>query len=135
MKQWATLLSECCVHGGLRAGRVMEGASKHAIALMCAEKEPLDCHRTILVSRELVERGLDVCHILADGTIEAHSHSLRRLLDKFHLLEGQLFQTPAETDALAYAMQAEKIAYDKNAGASKGGSDTDSETDEARDES
>ena len=30
--------------------RVVQGAAKHRIALMCAEKEPLDCHRTLLVA-------------------------------------------------------------------------------------
>lgn len=29
--------------------RVERGAVEHRIALMCAEKEPLDCHRTLLV--------------------------------------------------------------------------------------
>src|SRR5271169_2675230 len=28
--------------------RVQEGVRKYRIALMCAEKEPLECHRTIL---------------------------------------------------------------------------------------
>src|SRR5262249_40063791 len=50
--------------GGIE--RVARGAEEYAIALMCAEKEPLDCHRTLLVSRALVERGLVVRHILAD---------------------------------------------------------------------
>ena len=27
--------------------RVVDGAARHRIALMCAEKEPLDCHRTL----------------------------------------------------------------------------------------
>jgi len=32
---------------------------------MCAEKEPLDCHRTVLVSRRLAERDVPVEHLLA----------------------------------------------------------------------
>src|SRR5690242_9735719 len=33
--------------------RVKEGAQKYRVVLMCAEKDPLDCHRTILVARKL----------------------------------------------------------------------------------
>jgi uncharacterized protein (DUF488 family) len=39
-------------------GRVVQGVSTHTVALMCAEKDPLDCHRAILVCRHLVDRGL-----------------------------------------------------------------------------
>ena len=38
-------------------GRVIERGRSTALCLMCAEKEPLDCHRTVLVSRRLAERG------------------------------------------------------------------------------
>lgn len=50
------------------------------IALMCAEREPLDCHRTILVARDLVQRGREIAHILADGAIMPHGEIERRLL-------------------------------------------------------
>src|SRR5260370_29901262 len=43
--------------------RVKAGADSYPIALMCAEREPLECHRTILVSRRLCEDGLRVMHI------------------------------------------------------------------------
>jgi uncharacterized protein (DUF488 family) len=63
---------------GLR--RVEEGARRHRIALMCAEREPLDCHRTVLVARHLQARGSRILHILADGAIEAHEQTERRML-------------------------------------------------------
>ena len=44
--------------------RVLERAEERSIALMCAEKEPLDCHRVHLVSRRLAERGADILHLL-----------------------------------------------------------------------
>jgi uncharacterized protein (DUF488 family) len=50
------------------------------IALMCAEKEPLDCHRTILVARAVAQRGVELRHILADGRIEPHAALEERLL-------------------------------------------------------
>jgi len=57
-----------------RAGieRVIDGAQRYRIALMCAEREPLECHRFLLVSPHLAERGVAVRHILADGMIEPH---------------------------------------------------------------
>src|SRR5579859_1320782 len=36
--------------------RVREGMEQYRVALLCAEREPLACHRTILVSRELAAR-------------------------------------------------------------------------------
>lgn len=47
--------------------RVVAAAQTGAPCLMCAEKEPLDCHRTVLVARRLAERGVAVEHLLADG--------------------------------------------------------------------
>ena len=66
---------------GFRAGvaRVVGGATEHRIALMCAEKEPLDCHRTHLVARALDAEGVEVVHILADGGIERHAETMDRL--------------------------------------------------------
>ena len=34
---------------------------------MCAEREPMDCHRTILVSRHLATRGVEIVHLLAEA--------------------------------------------------------------------
>jgi uncharacterized protein (DUF488 family) len=47
--------------------RVMSEALWLRLALMCSEKEPLDCHRCLLIGRALAARGVDVRHILADG--------------------------------------------------------------------
>jgi uncharacterized protein (DUF488 family) len=59
--------------------RVLTGAEKFRVALMCAEKEPLDCHRTLLVSRALERRGASIAHILADGGVETHGEAMMRL--------------------------------------------------------
>ena len=65
--------------------RLIRIADERRIALMCAEKEPLDCHRTLLVARALMERGVDVQHILADGSLECHEFAMDRLM---HVLEA-----------------------------------------------
>jgi len=93
--------------------RVITGSRKYRLALMCAEKEPLDCHRTILVCRHLRERGVNIKHILADGSIEDHRQTESRLL-KATGLEPTLFAAGSdESQALeqAYARRAEEIAY------------------------
>ncbi|MBK1682405.1 DUF488 family protein [Rhodoferax fermentans] len=95
--------------------RVIEGAATHKIALMCAEKDPLDCHRTILVARELVSRGANVTHILQDGSTEAHRDAIARLIVKMGLGEADMFRSEELTVDDAYEKQAERIAYDRKA--------------------
>jgi uncharacterized protein (DUF488 family) len=58
--------------------RVIDGARRYRIALMCAEREPLDCHRFLLVSRQLCARGVTPRHILTDGSIEPHDVTEQR---------------------------------------------------------
>jgi uncharacterized protein (DUF488 family) len=97
-------------HAGL--DRVLDGASRYRIALMCAEREPLDCHRFLLVSRRLHERGVDLCHILADGSIEPQRTTERRLLQQTGVAVGSLFADlppPRHAIATAYDVRSGKI--------------------------
>ena len=91
--------------------RVVEGSGKESIALMCAEGDPLDCHRTILIARELVADGLEVQHILPDGSLEPHVETMRRLLGKLRLLQQGFFDSPESLIERAYAEQEKRIAY------------------------
>ena len=45
-------------------------AQEKRVALMCAEHDPLQCHRFVLVSRHLAEKGVDISHIMRDGRVE-----------------------------------------------------------------
>lgn len=91
--------------------RVVRGADEYRVALMCAEREPLDCHRTLLVARSLVERGIEVQHILADGRVEPHGKTMERLLELAGLPAGDLFRAREELMAEAMARQEARIAY------------------------
>lgn len=91
--------------------RVLDGSNTYKLAMMCAEKEPLDCHRTILVSRHLVASGAEVLHIHADGSIESHDHAVSRLRKQLRLSDAELFRTTGEIDAEAYERQGNRIAY------------------------
>ena len=57
------------------------GTGNGRLCLMCAEREPLDCHRCLLVARALAARGFTVGHILYDGSVEPHAATERRLLE------------------------------------------------------
>ena len=95
--------------------RVVEGARRHRIALMCAEKEPLDCHRTLLVARVLDERGVEVAHIHGNGELERHGAVMDRLLAKFDLQPGgDLFRRHRTRAALideAVARQTQRMGF------------------------
>ena len=91
--------------------RVRDGSKRRRIALMCAEKDPLDCHRTILVARELVASGVGVTHILENGSLEPHDETIKRLSEQLRLPAQDLFLTPEELENRAYAAQERRIAY------------------------
>lgn len=93
--------------------RLKTGLADHRISLMCAEREPLECHRTILVARELVREGVEVTHILGDGSLEPHAHALQRLAATLKLGGGDLFSDSADLIEQAYDLQAARIAYVK----------------------
>lgn len=100
--------------------RVQEGAKTHQLAIMCAEKEPTECHRTILVARHLAARGLEIHHILADGAIETHSDALRRMANQLNLRANELhlFCSPDDLITEAYRLQELRIAYEPEESAS-----------------
>lgn len=92
-------------------GRLLSGAERFRLAILCAEKEPLVCHRGILISRHLHENGIVVRHILEDGSLEDHESAVERLLDMHGLRDEHLFHSRDERIALAYEKQAEDIQY------------------------
>ena len=92
--------------------RVIRGLKEDfRIALMCAEKEPLECHRTILVARHLAALGVLVTHIHADGRLESHHSALGRLTRMLNVPEEDMFHPQEELLADAYRRQEERIAY------------------------
>lgn len=91
--------------------RLLTGLRDHRIAIMCAEREPLECHRTILVARELEKLGVPVTHILQDGSLEPNSQTMQRLVHELELPGPDMFRTRAEPIEEAYEKQAMRIAY------------------------
>jgi uncharacterized protein (DUF488 family) len=91
--------------------RVCAGVGKYSLSLMCAEKEPLDCHRTILVARHLAARDFDIRHIHGDGHLESHGDLVERLLRQLRMPEIDMFRSRADVLADAYHLQEQRIAY------------------------
>jgi len=59
--------------------RVIDASARGRVALLCAERDPIDCHRFRLIGRELAARQIDVAHILSTGEIESHADTERRV--------------------------------------------------------
>ncbi|MDX1649897.1 MAG: DUF488 domain-containing protein, partial [Myxococcota bacterium] len=99
--------------GRFRAGlaRVRELAARERPALLCAERDPADCHRTLLVCRHLRrDPALRILHLLADGRLEPHADTERRLLRRAGLAQAELF---ADDDPVerAYDRLGRRIAH------------------------
>ncbi|SCB10622.1 DUF488 family protein [Rhizobium hainanense] len=91
--------------------RVIEGAKKYRIAMMCSEHDPLDCHRCLLVSRALHQRGVAVRHIVSGGEIVDHRQIEAQLMEMSGKSDVDLFDPPAKRLAAAYRDRAMKVAF------------------------
>lgn len=92
--------------------RVQTGIEKGmCIALMCAEKDPVDCHRSLLIAYHLQRQcGIAVQHIRHDGELESQAALEARLVN-LHNAGGDLFSTPEELVELAWQKQVRLKAY------------------------
>ncbi len=95
--------------------RLERGAQSHVIVLMCAEKDPLDCHRMVLVCRQLAHRGWEIAHVLEDGVLESHAAAEQRLIRRTGVGPTLFDPNPTEAELIqqAYDVRAIQIAYRK----------------------
>jgi len=105
--QYALVAGTPVFQAGL--ARLLEGASSYRIAVMCAEQDPLLCHRTLLVARQLSSRGVGVEHILASGELESQSGVDARLVGESQL--GELLGSREELIEEAYRRRAAAAAW------------------------
>ncbi len=91
--------------------RVIAGAVRQRIALMCAEKDPLECHRTLLVARAIAMLGQSVAHILADGSVENHEAAMSRLLTEEGLPHRDMYLSREQLIEEACKKRERKVAY------------------------
>jgi uncharacterized protein (DUF488 family) len=92
--------------------RVKLGLRKgYTLALMCAEKDPMTCHRTILICRNLRGQDVDIQHIIDDHTIETQTDLEKRLIAQLKLYPDMFKDTDPNTlIERAYDEQGDRIA-------------------------
>lgn len=99
--------------------QVIDAVAHARVALLCAERDPLECHRAILVCPALAARGVESQHIREDGRIESRAELETRLLGTADADESQrsgdlfpeLRTDRDERVALAYRRRGRQIAY------------------------
>jgi uncharacterized protein (DUF488 family) len=67
--------------------------SGKSVALMCSEKDPLDCHRFVLVSKALKKRGVGIDHVLFDGSIISNNDLENKLRELYKSRKDQDIET------------------------------------------
>lgn len=90
--------------------RLCQGMKRYSIALMCAEKDPITCHRMILVCREMRSFVSQINHILANGEVETNSDAENRLMSTLKIVPD-MFKSKSECIEDAYDKQGLRIAY------------------------
>jgi uncharacterized protein (DUF488 family) len=53
--------------------RLISGGTRFRVAFMCSEEDPTHCHRRLLLTRVLAERGIAVPHIRGDGRVQSEA--------------------------------------------------------------
>jgi uncharacterized protein (DUF488 family) len=100
-----------------RAGieRVLQEAESRSVALLCAEEDPLECHRFLMICPELVAAGVRPLHIRKGSKLETQEAAENRLLAASGLssVAGNTLFPEARLEALdeAYDLQARKCAF------------------------
>jgi uncharacterized protein (DUF488 family) len=72
---------------------LLQAAAERRVAMMCRERDPLDCHRLHLICRYLEPMALDIRHILPDGELEAQIATKRRQLERLGARQLGLFDS------------------------------------------
>ncbi|HEX9456224.1 MAG TPA: DUF488 domain-containing protein [Candidatus Acidoferrum sp.] len=98
---------------GLERALVLSSAS--VAALMCAEEDPLQCHRFLMICPALLERGVTPIHIRRGGALESQSDAEDRLLvlHGFDDVTSTSLFTSGREDALrdALVLQSKDFAF------------------------
>ncbi len=95
--------------------RVLCELERGDLALLCAEQDPLNCHRFLMICPELVAMGIEPLHIRKGGIRETQREAEDRLLQVQRMAAvagASLF--PEDREAAlesAYVAQSEKYAF------------------------
>ena len=95
--------------------RMLAAARQNNTVMMCAEEDPLHCHRFLLICPAVVQRGVVPVHLRRGGILESHRDAEDRLLQLHGFADvtsDSLFAHGRESaleDALR--MQSEQYAF------------------------
>jgi hypothetical protein len=70
--------------------RLIEGLDKFTIAMLCAEEDPLDCHRGLMITPALTQHDIAPLHLRGDGRTETTTEMETRLLAETRVAGGIL---------------------------------------------
>lgn len=117
----------------IKSSQFLEGISKvkkgielgYNFVLMCAEKDPIKCHRSIMLGKGFSNNGFDVKHIISKSELESQKELEERLLEIYHKDRFQLTlfgekQSDSELLADAYKKQNLAIGYNRNTNIEQG---------------
>ncbi|UTW44640.1 DUF488 domain-containing protein [bacterium SCSIO 12696] len=112
--QFDRLMTSALFQKGIE--RLQNGLSKGLnIALLCAEKDPAECHRSLLVGYYLKSRlALEVTHIGHHGELESQAAMEDRLAE-LHGVKGDLFLSTEQQLHSAWKQQCQRMAYTRPA--------------------
>jgi uncharacterized protein (DUF488 family) len=91
--------------------RLLEGSERHRIAMICSERDPLHCHRCLLVGRQLKVQGIVTSHLHSDGKEETQDEVEERLLREENLALEDMLRPRAERLGEAYLRRNKKAAF------------------------
>jgi uncharacterized protein (DUF488 family) len=95
--------------------RLLILSEKRTIALLCAEEDPIECHRFLMICPELVLAGVSPVHIRRNAHIETQEAVEDRLLEAhgFTAVAANGLFPHERMEALekAYHLQAERVAF------------------------
>ena len=89
--------------------QIQKGVKNHKLVLMCAEKDPAECHRMILVCRHL-RKDFEISHILEDGSLEDIHDTERRLMQILRIPDVIPFTESEDPVENAYEVMGKKSA-------------------------
>jgi len=99
-------------------GQIVEATEGGAVcALMCAEKDAINCHRAIMIGRRFYEKGWQVLHIMPDG-VQGQDALEQRLLELYFPNRRQIsmfeeLRSDSELLDEAYRLQNQRIGFRK----------------------
>lgn len=91
--------------------KLLRGAKRSRVAIMCAEADPIECHRFLLIGRYLSAHEVPVLHLHSNGAAESQSEGESRLLRILGLAQADFFKPSIDAVNAAYTTQASRVAY------------------------